>query len=167
MDICGLYLELEEIVVELLGHAFGEGSDECALVALYALLYFFEKVVDLVGRRYDADKRVEQACRAYHLLYDHALALLKLIVGRGGAHIDCLACHALEFLEFEGPVVERRRETEAVLHEVFLAGAVAAIHGAHLRNCDMALVDYGEVILGEIVEEAEGAFALAPAVEIA
>ena len=60
----------------------------------------------------------------------------------------------LEFLEKEGPVVERGREAEAVFHEVGLARAVASAHAADLRDRDVALVDEEQEILREIVEEA-------------
>lgn len=58
------------------------------------------------------------------------------------------------------------RESESVLHEVFLAGAVAAVHGVYLRQRDVAFVYDEHVILREIVNQAERARALGAAVEI-
>ena len=67
-----------------------------------------------------------------------------------------MVCHLLELLKFEGTVVHGRRQTEAILHEVDLAGTVATIHGMYLRHTHVALVDDHQVILREKVEQAVG-----------
>ena len=167
VDVGRLDFEVEEVVVELLGHALGEGGDEGALVALYAQLDFFEKMVDLVHRRHHAYGRIEKARGAYDLLDHDALAALELIVGWSGAYEQCLARERLELVEGEGAVVERGREAEAVFHQVLLARAVAAVHGAYLRHRNMAFVDDGDEVLGKIIEKTEGSLALAASVEVA
>ena len=99
---------------------------------------------------------------------DHdALAALELIVGWSGAYEQCLARERLELVEGEGAVVERGREAEAVFHQVLLARAVAAVHGAYLRHRNMAFVDDGDEVLGKIIEKTEAVVALAASVEVA
>ena len=48
VDIRRLYIKFLEIVVKLLGHTLGKGSDEHTLVALAPYLYLFQEVVDLM-----------------------------------------------------------------------------------------------------------------------
>ena len=59
-----------------------------------------------------------------------------------------------ELVEHQRPVVERARQTEAVLDERQLARAVAVEHPADLRQRDVRLVDDDEEVLREVVEEA-------------
>jgi hypothetical protein len=54
----------------------------------------------------------------------------------------------LELLEAQRPVVQGRGQAEAVLHQGFLARAVALVHAAELGNGDMALVDHQQGIIG-------------------
>ena len=48
VDVCCLYIEFLEVVVEFLGHAFGEGGDEHSFVAFAPQLYLLQKVIDLM-----------------------------------------------------------------------------------------------------------------------
>ena len=113
------------------------------------------------------DGRVEQARRADQLLHHHALALLQLEVGRGGAHIDGLADHTLELVVLERAVVEGGGQSEAVLHEGHLAGAVASVHGAHLGHRHVAFVDHEQEVVREVIEQTEGALTGLAPVEVA
>ena len=58
-----------------------------------------------------------------------------------------------ELVEAERPVVERRREPEAVLDQRLLARAVALVHAADLRHGLMRLVDEDEEVVAEEVEQ--------------
>ena len=167
VDVGRLYFHFGEVLVQFLRHALCEGCHQSALAAFDAGLYFLHEVVDLVERRLYLYQRVEKSGGAYHLFGHHTLAPFKLIVGRCGAHIYHLPCYCLEFLEFQRPVVQCGRQAEAVFHKVDLAGAVAPVHGPQLRHRYVALVDYREEVLREVVEQAERTVALAAAVEIA
>ena len=101
------------------------------------------------------------------MFHYHAFAFLQLIVGRSCADVEHLRSQAFEFLEFQRTVVKRRRQTEAIFHKIHLAREVAAIHRAALRQSDVALVNDGQEVLGEIVEETEGTHARLTAVEVA
>ena len=74
---------------------------------------------------------------------------------------------AVELLETQRTVVEGGREAEAVLHEVGLAGTVAAVHGGDLRYAHVALVDDHQVVLGEEVQQTVRTLPGLPAVKIA
>ena len=160
-------VEFGQVAVQLLGHAFGQGGDQHPLVALDALLYLLEQVVYLVEAGPHLDDRVEQTGGPDDLLYHHALALLELVVGRGGAYVDNLPGQTLELVELQRPVIHGSRQAEPVLHQIHLARTVAPVHGPDLRHGHVALVDDGEKILGEIVEQAEGAGTRFAAVEVA
>ena len=60
-----------------------------------------------------------------------------------------------ELVEAKGPVVERRREPEAVLHERLLARAVAFVHAAELRHGLVRLVDEHDHVVREVVDQRE------------
>ena len=53
----------------------------------------------------------------------------------------------------ERPVVERRRQAEAVVDQVLLARAVAAVHAAELRDGHVALVDDHQRVRRQIVDQ--------------
>ena len=91
-------------------------------------------------RRAHLDQRIDQPGRAHHLL-DHLPGVLVLVVGGRGRDEDRLRHQLLELVEAQRPVVQRRRQAEAVVDQVLLARAVALVHAADLRNGDVALVD--------------------------
>ena len=101
------------------------------------------------------------------MLHHHTLALLQLVVGRGRADVDGLANHALELVVLERTVVEGGGQSEAVLHEGHLSGAVAAVHGAHLGHRHVALVDHEQEVVREVIEQTEGALTGLSTVEVA
>ena len=66
---------------------------------------------------------------------------------------DDLAHALLPLLEIQRPVVERRRQAEAIGHQHLLARAVAVVHAADLRHGLMALVDDDQRVLRQVVEQ--------------
>ena len=62
----------------------------------------------------------------------------------------------VKFVEIQRAVVERAGQAEAVFHKVLLACAVAAVHAAHLRQCDVGFVHHQKKIVREIVEQRVG-----------
>ena len=99
MHIGGADVQPLEVVTQFLGHSFCQCSHQCTLAALYPQLDFLNEVIDLSLRGTYDDLRVQETCRADKLLGDDALALLELIIGRCGAHIDGLVSQCLKFLE--------------------------------------------------------------------
>ena len=100
------------------------------------------------------------------MLHHHAFAAFQFIIRRCGAHEHGLAHHALELLEFQRAVVHGAGQSEAILHQVLLAAAIPAVHGAHLAHRHVALIDDHEEVLREIIQQAEGALSGGSFVEI-
>ena len=61
-----------------------------------------------------------------------------------------------EFVEGERPVVKGGGQAEPVFHEALLPRPVPRVHGAHLGQRDVALVDEHDEIIGEIVQQGHG-----------
>ena len=116
--------------------------------------------------RLDDDLGVDQAGRPDDLLDDVAADLVQLVVARGRGEVDRLADAVEELLPLQRPVVHRARQPEAVVDEVALAGHVAFVHPADLRDGDVRLVDDEQEVLGEVVEQAVGRRAAAAAVDV-
>ena len=73
----------------------------------------------------------------------------------------------LKLAEEQRPVVVGGGQAEAVLHQGILPGAVAVVHGAYLRDGDVALVNEADEILGEIVQQGIGRVPRLAAVKVA
>ena len=159
VDIPAADAGLLEVAVQFLGHALGERGYKHPLVPFGPYADLFHKVVHLVFGGTDLDGRVQEAGGAHDLLHHKAFGLLKLIIGRGGAHVNRLACYGFEFVEGEGTVVTGGGEAETVFHQGFLAGVVSAVHCADLGEGDVGLVYEHQEILGEVVYEGEGTLA--------
>ena len=155
MHIGSADIEPLEVVAQFLGHAFGQRGHQGAFATLDAQLYLLNEVIDLSLRRTHDDLRVEQAGGADELFGDDTLALVEFVIGGCGAHVDGLMGQFLKFLKPQGPVIQCSLQTEAVVHQIGLARLVSAIHGADLRHSHVALVDNGEEIVGEVVQQAE------------
>ena len=131
---------LVEILGEVLGHALGQRRDQHALAALHAHLDLRQHVVDLRAHRPQLDLRVDEPGRAHELLDDLSGALQLVRPGRRRDE-DHLRRELLPLVEAQRPVVERRRQAEAVLDQRLLARAIAAVHRADLRDRLVTLVD--------------------------
>src|SRR5690606_4655048 len=148
-----------EVIGQILGHPLRERGDQDALAGVYAHANLLKQVVDLVLRRPHLDLRIGNACRSDDLLDEDTARPFHLVVARSGAYEDDLIVLGLELLERHGPVVQRRRQPKAVFDERELPRAVAIVHGAHLRDGYMALVDDEEKVVREVVEKAIGSLA--------
>ena len=78
---------------------------------------------------------------------------LQLVGARRGRHVEGLAHERRELVEGQRPVVEGRRQAEAVLDERLLARAVAGVHAADLRHGHVRLVDDDERVLRQVVDQ--------------
>ncbi len=158
MQVPDLDAVLGEVVGQLLGHALGERGDEDALALSHPQIYFGKKIIDLGGCRAHGHLGIDQAGRAHHLL-DHLRRLPRLVAGGRRRDENRLAHHALELVEPERPIVERRRQPEAVIDQVFLAGTVAAVHAPELTDGDVTLVDDHQRVLRQVVDQRRRRFA--------
>ena len=152
MQVAHPHLVIGQEVGEILGHALGERGDQYPMPPGHPGRDLGEHVVDLGGGRPHLHLGVDQAGGTHHLL-DHLAGVGGLIVGRRGRDKDALAHLRLEFLEGERPVVQRRGQPEAILHQRVLAGAVATVHAAQLADGDVALVDEHQRIGRQVIDE--------------
>ena len=114
-----------------------------------------DKIVDLPLDGAHVDLWVGETRRADDLLGDLARARALILAGCGG-NVNDLVDALLKLLKLQRAVIKGRRQPEAVFDERLLARAVAAVHGAHLRQCDVRFVDKHEKVLREIVEQRHG-----------
>ena len=155
-----------KVVVQFLRHALGQCRHERTFTFFNSRLDLFHQIVDLVHRGAYLDFGIEQTRRTDNLLGIHALALHQFIVARSSRDIDRLRSQAFELVELQRPVVDGRRKTEAILHEVELAREVTRVHSADLRESHVALVNDSQEIFREIVEQTEGSCPRFTSVEI-
>ena len=167
MDIGGLDVVVHQVFRQFLCHALGEGGDQHTLPTVTACQDLVHQVVNLVLALAHLYLWIQQPRRTDHLFHHNALCLSQFVVGRGGTHVDHLVDHLVELLEGQRTVVEGRRQTESVLHEVGLTGPVAAIHRIDLWHAHMTLVDNQQIVFREEVEQAIGPFSCLAPVEVA
>ena len=141
-----------EVRGEILRHLLCQRSHQRTLTHAYLLVYFPHQVVYLSFYGAHEYLRVEQSCRANYLLDDLSRALA-LIFSRRCRDIDALMYPFCELLKLQRPVIKGRREPEAIVNERFLSRSVAAVHRAHLRERNMALVNKQQEILREIIQQ--------------
>ena len=72
--------------------------------------------------------------------------MLAFIFTGGCRNKNLLMDFGFKFFKFQRAVVKRRRKTEAVFDQRFLAAA-------HLRQHDVALVDHQQEIIREIIQQ--------------
>ena len=156
-----------EILLQFLGHSLGECCHQHPLVRLCPHPDFFQQVIHLILGRPDLNGRVKQPRRTHNLLYHKPFRLLKFIVRRSSAHIDRLSAQRLELVKLKRPVVSRSRQPEAIVNQHRLAGVVSSVHSPDLRYGHVALVNEGDIVLREIVNQAERSHPFAAPVEIA
>ena len=141
-----------EIVGQILRHFLGECGDQNPFALGGAGVDFADEVIDLTIYRADNDLGVEQTGRTDDLL-DHLSGARQLVLGWGGRNIHDLVQTVVKLIKIERTVVIRARQAKAVFDQTFLAGAVAMVHGAHLRKRHMALVHDEQKILGKVVDK--------------
>ncbi len=78
-----------------------------------------------------------------------------------------MAHHLLEFVKLQWAVIDGARQTEAILDQSLLAGAVAVVHTADLRDGHVAFVDHEQVIARQKVDHRPGVGARCTPVQMA
>ena len=132
---------LEQVVGEVLGHLLRERGDQRALAGLGASADLVHQVVDLVlglahldlaGPRCPSGARsARRSARSGCARTRPAWPTRTRSAGDVGRNSSKVC----------GPVVQRARQPEAVVHERLLARAVALVHAADLRHRLVRLVD--------------------------
>ena len=143
-----------KIIGQILRHLLGQRRDKDLVSILDCRADFSDQVVDLPVHRAHVDLGIQKSRRADDLLGPEQL--VRFLVGtRRRAHEEHLVDVSLKFLEIQRPVVQRRRQAEAILHQSRLAGPVAVIHGADLGNGHMGLVHDDQKIVREEVHQGQ------------
>ena len=156
---------LAQIVGEVLGHLLGQRGDQAALVALDPKSHLRDEVVDLPFRALHLDRRIDEAGRPDDLLHDERRVRL-FVWTWGRARIDDLPHHRVPFRERERAVVDGGGEAESIVDQRDLAGEVALVHAVDLRHGHVGLVDDDDRVVGQEVEQAEGALPLSATREV-
>ena len=100
------------------------------------------------------------------MLNHDTLTLHQLVLGGRGTDVQDTVGETIELVEGQGTIVQGCRQAKSVLYETDLTGAVSPVHRMDLRYCHVALVDDKEEVLGEVVQEAEGAFSWSATIEV-
>ena len=150
-----------EVRRQILRHLLRQRRHQHTLVFLLPLVDLLHQVVDLSHHGTYLHAGIQQTRGADHLLHD-LVGLLLFEVARRGGHIHRLGEPLLELLEFQRAVVKGTGQAEAVVHQALLAGVVAVVHGAHLRQRHVALVHEQHEILREEVQQRHGRAAHRP-----
>ena len=167
MQVLHAHPVLGEVVGEFLGHPFCEGSDEDSLLFGCAYLNLVYQVVDLPTGWADLNRGINETGRPDDLLNDDPLGSLDFIRPRGGRDVDHLVHAALELGKGQRAIVKGGRETESVLDQSLLPGAVSPVHAVKLRDRLVGLIDDDQGILREIVHKRRRGFPGHPAGEMA
>ena len=154
MEVARLHARLEQVVGQVLGHLLRQRRDEDTLADLFAAADLVQQVVDLVARLAQLDLRVDQEGRADQLFADDRRVAQLERAGRR-RHEHELRNLPEELVEAQRPVVECRRQTEAVVDERLLARAVAFVHPADLRDGLVRLVHEDDEVVREVVQQRE------------
>ena len=144
-----------EISGQILRHLLGERGDQHPLLPLRALVDLADEVVDLSLHRPDLDPGVQESRGPDDLLHDLAGTGAFILPG-GGRNIDDLVYSLFKFLKFQRTVIKGAGQAEAVVHQRGLAGPVPVVHGPHLGEGHMALIDEEDKVFGEIVQQGMG-----------
>ncbi len=144
---------IRQVFGQVLRHPLGESGDQHPLLHRHPLADLGEQIVHLGADRPHFHLGVKQTGGAHHLLHHIAAGFVQLVGARGRRDEHRLRHQGLELVELERPVVQRRRQPEAVLHQGLLAGPVPFEHGADLRNGNVGFVDDQQTVPRQIVEQ--------------
>src|SRR5579884_796305 len=152
VQVVNLDVQVFQVLGQVLGHLLGQRRHQHALALLHTLTYLADEVVNLASGRLDDNRRVYQAGGPDDLL-DDLLAVLALVGAGRGRDKEGLADALLELVPLERAVVSGRGQAKAVLDERVLAGLVAVVHAAQLRDRLVALVNDDQEVLREVIEQ--------------
>ena len=160
-----LDVEFLQVVGQVFGHALGQRRHQHALAILNALSNLSDQIIHLPLHGFDLHFGIDQAGRADDLLHN-LLRMFQFIRGGCGRGEDHLPNALLELLKHQRPIVDGAGQAETVLDQFFLAIAIAVMHGAHLRQRHVALVDDEQEIVGEVIDQRPRGFTRRSAVEV-
>ena len=152
MQVAHPYIVFLQVVRQVLGHTFGQGGYQHAFVNRHPFVNLGEHIVDLGLGRSNLHARIHEPRGSYQLFHGVIGSFDLEVTGRC-RHVDSLRRQALEFVEPQRPIVQRRRQAKAKFDQCLLAGTIAFVHATELRHRDMTFIDDQHCILGHVVEQ--------------
>ena len=125
---------------QIFGHPLGQRRHQSAEASSGHLFAFGDAILHLIFSRADFHWRVDQPGRADHLFGEHAAGLLHLPVTGSGRYTKGLRAHRVPFVEPQRPVVDARRQAEAIFRQCDLAAVIPFGHRADLRHRLVAFI---------------------------
>ena len=144
---------LGEVVGKVLRHLLRQRCHQYAFIAFSPDADLFHQIINLALGRFDDNLRIHQARRANNLLNELTARRTHFISARSRGHVDALAFAGIKLVPSKRPVIKCRRQPEAMLDQIPFTRGITLKHGADLRNCLVRLVNDGEKVLGEIINQ--------------
>ena len=110
------------------------------------------QIVDLSLYRTNVDFRIKQSGRTDNLLRPKQLMLF-FIRSRRRRNEHHLIDPLFKFFKIQRSVIQRRRQTEAIIYKCLLPGTVTRIHTSNLRDCHMRLIYDHQKIISKIIQQ--------------
>ena len=82
--------------------------------------------------------------------------VLNFELGRRGADVDKLIRQLHKLGKIQWPVIQRARQTKSIIDQHRLARLVPFIHPADLRNGGVRLIDHGQKVFWEEIDDSVG-----------
>ena len=152
MQIADPQTKSGKIVCQIFRHFLRERRDQDPLTLPDCLVDLAEKVLHLAFCRAHLDGRIQQTCRPDELL-DNPRALLQLCLSRRGADINPLPDLLVKLFILQRPVVQCRRQAEAIVDQIELPASVTFIHSSDLRQRDMRLINEDDKVIREVIQQ--------------
>ena len=165
MHVFDLDTHFFEVVGQVFCHLLGQGGDKGPLSTFYTRIDFTQEIVHLSHGRTHFDLRIEKTCRTNDLL-DDSISLFHFILTWCRRHINDLVDMAFKLFPTQWPVIQSRRQTEAIVDQHFLARAVSIVHALDLSHSHVAFIDHDEEIFWEEVKESVRRLSFTPAIHV-
>ena len=141
-----------KIIGKILRHFLGKCGDKYTLVLCRSHIYLRKQVLDLSLNGLHDNFGVNKSRGTNDLLNYLRRFFLLNISGRCGNKY-CLIYVTVELVKIQRTVIERRRQTEAVIHQHLLSAPVACVHSPDLRQRNVALVHKQQPVLRKMVQQ--------------
>ena len=116
------------------------------------LANLFHQIIHLPIGRSHLDRRIEQSRRTNQLLrWFHTMR--EFIFTWCRRHINRLIDMLVKFIKPQRSVIQRTRQSKAMLHQHLFACPIAIIHATHLRQRHVALINQQQPIVRKIINQ--------------
>ena len=156
---------IPHIIGQILCHPFGQGCHQHLIVFIRFFPDFSHKVINLPFHRPYHNLRIQQPGRTDNLFRPQQL--MSLLIGRrSGGYKKQLINMRFKLFKIKRPVIQRRRQTETIIHQRHLSGTIPCVHSSYLRNGDMGFIDHNQEIIPEEIQKGHGRFSRSGAIQM-